>query len=391
MSRQSNITIAVFIDAVGWEIARRYGFLAQLLPRQKQLETVFGYSSTCEPTILTGVAPRDHGHFAFYAYAPERSPFQRIEYLSWLPDFLTERGRIRRQISKFVQWRLGVTGYFQLYNVPFSLLPELDYTERRDLYQPGGIIGGQTTLFDDLRDLGTSFHLSDWRKGERENLYAAKTSVRSGRPRFAYIFLAELDAILHAEGTDAVTVGKKLRWYERELTDLVSIAKKEYEQVSVVVFSDHGMTNIRSEFNLMRVIGQLPLQVPQDYFAVYDSTMARFWFRTPLAERMITAELECHKQGRWLTKDDLARWGCDFLDQRYGQQFYLLNPGILLNPSFMGRTTLKGMHGFAPDDKDSIAFFATNDLLMALPDSLMDLRRVLTASLNVRQGEEVCV
>ncbi len=390
MRPQSAITIAVCIGAVGWEIAERYGFLADLLPRRNALQTVFGYSSTSEPTILTGMAPRDHGHFAFYTYAPERSPFRGFQYLTWLPNFLTKRGRSRRQISKFVGQRLGFTSHFQLYNVPFSLLSELDYTERKDLYQPGGIFKGQATLFDDLRESGTPFHLSDSGSGERENLDAAKASIGSGRPRFAYIFLAELDALLHAQGTNSAAVEQRLRWYERELTEVISIAKKRYQKVSVAVFSDHGMTDIRTEFNLMRVIRQLPLRVSDDFFAVYDSTMARFWYKNERAERMITDELERYKQGRWLTKADLARWGCDFSDQRYGQHFYLLSPGVLLNPSFMGTTRHAGMHGFSPEDKDSVAFFATNDAAMEFPRELKDLRHVLTATLELPRLEEVC-
>jgi hypothetical protein len=48
-----------------------------------RVQTVFGYSSTCDPTIITGKAPQDHGHFPFFYYNPDLSPFgicRRISY-----------------------------------------------------------------------------------------------------------------------------------------------------------------------------------------------------------------------------------------------------------------------------------------------------------------------
>ena len=378
--REDRLTLAIFIDALGWEISKRYGFLPDLLPEQKPLKTVFGYSSTCDPTILTGVAPREHGHFAFYAYSPRNSPFKKLHWLKLLPKGLADRGRVRHQISRIVQKQLGFTGYFQLYNAPFELLPEMEYTEQRDLYTPGGIINGQKTLFDDLRGSAIPFHLSDWRKGERENLDAAAHSLASGQPQFAYVFLAQMDAILHAKGTQSEEVERKIRWYEKEIRRLVTIAERKYSRITLAVFSDHGMTDIHSEFNLMEVIARLPLTLGEDYFAVYDSTMARFWFFNAFAEQTITRTLETHEQGRWLSEADQKKWGCDFENQRYGHKFYLLNPGVLLNPSFMGNTRLAGMHGYAPHDKDSVAFFATSDKSFGSPHGLSDLRSLLFKS-----------
>lgn len=377
------LTLAIFIDALGWEIARKSGFLADLLPCRGPLDTVFGYSSTCDPTILTGVAPREHGHFAFFTYDPLRSPFHKLRWPSLLPGPLVNRGRVRRQISRLVKRQLGYTGYFQLYNVPFDLLPDLDYTERRDLYQPGGIIGGQTTLFDDLRDSRTPFHLSDWRRSEVENLQAVTQEVSEARICFAYVFLAELDAILHAHGTASDAVKDKIHWYEVEIRKLMALARDRYDEVSLSVFADHGMADVHRQCDLGRVVAEVPLKFGKDYFPVYDSTMARFWFFSRRAEQLITGALaECH-DGRWLTDGELRAWGCDFPDRRYGHKFFLMHPGVLLNPSYMGRTMLAGMHGYDPSDKDSVAFFATNDQSLTLPSGLQDIRSSLAESVGL--------
>ena len=112
-----------------------------------------------------------------------------------------DRARVRNVASRAVRRVLGYTGYFQLYSVPMRVLPMLDYTEKKDIYQAGGINGGQPTVFDHLRREGLPFHMSDWRKSERDNLEKAYQAAGLGRVRAIYLYLAELDGIMHAHGT----------------------------------------------------------------------------------------------------------------------------------------------------------------------------------------------
>ena len=114
------------------------------------MQTVFGYSSTCDPTILTGLQPAQHGHFSFFYYNPQDSPFGVCRWLSLLPQSLTRRGLVRRLMSSAIRRYYGYTGYFQIYNMPFRYLPLFDYSEKRDIYQPNGINSG-VVASDNLR------------------------------------------------------------------------------------------------------------------------------------------------------------------------------------------------------------------------------------------------
>ena len=108
-----SLTLAVFIDAFGWEVLQRHAFLEGALAHQSPLDTIFGYSSSCDPTILTGTLPREHDHFSFFYYDPSRSPFRGFDRLSALPAAIVEHGRVRHWISRVVgQWK-RFTGYFQ--------------------------------------------------------------------------------------------------------------------------------------------------------------------------------------------------------------------------------------------------------------------------------------
>ena len=195
---QSSITIAVFIDALGWRLAREHGFLREELPYRGPLATTFGPGSLGDPTILTGLKPRDHGHFASFTYDPTNSPFRNVLWPRLIPHFLTRRGRVRRWFGRQLGRYVGDTGNFEIHDTPFGLLRQLDYTEKRDFFEPNGMNGGQATLFDDLRRDNVPFHLSNWRLDEEENLAAARQDISTGKPRFAYIFLPQLDTLQQA-------------------------------------------------------------------------------------------------------------------------------------------------------------------------------------------------
>lgn len=367
------LSLFVFIDAYGWELFKKHEILQGFLKQKNPLQTVFGYSSACDPTILTGRQPEEHGHFSFFYYTPEGSPLSTLRPLKYLPEFFTGRGRIRNALSKVTAKALGYTGYFQLYNVPFEHLDILGYSETRDLYEPDGINSGHTTFFDYLRELDIPYHCSDWRCSEEENLQSLEREVEQANIRCAYLYLAAMDGLLHHRGTDSEAIAEKLNWYDQKLKKLINRAAENYDEVDVHLFSDHGMTDVTETCNLMDQVKETGQIFGQDYVAVFDSTMARFWFLNDEAENVIRAQLSQEQRGHWLSEDELAQLGCKFRGKKYGEAFFLLNPGVLLCPSFMGRKPVAGMHGYHPDDADSVAMFASTKSLNNPPQKLSDL------------------
>lgn len=357
----SKLSLFVFIDALGWEILNQHSFLDDILKRKQPLNTVFGYSSTCDPTILTGLDPQEHGHFSFFYFDPENSPFWWARYLDILPRSFTSRGRVRHWISKIAGKLLGYSGYFQLYNMPFSKLHYFNYSEKKDIYRRGGINSGAQSVFVELEAEGVPFHLSNWRQGEEQNLQSLSQAMSGpGKPSVAYLYLAAMDAVLHAHGTRATQVAAKMKWYDEKLRRLMDEAAKHYSEVRLFIFSDHGMTDVCSTLDLIPKVESLGYQFGSDYAAVYDSTMARFWFSNASAESDVRTLLEKTPGGRLLSDRQLAAYRCLFPDRKYGQLFYLLDPGVLLCPSFMGEKPLAGMHGYDPLHQDSVASFSTN-------------------------------
>jgi len=387
MSRPRELALFTFIDAFGWEILKRNSFLDDVLVTKEPLETIFGYSSTCDPTILTGLLPRDHGHFSFYYYSPKTSPFGVCRALGLLPRFLTRRGRVRNVLSRFLKRFYGYTGYFQIYGMPFDKIRYFDYSEKRDIYEPGGINGGQPVIFDWLREKKIPFYKSDWRAPEETNLAVLEEAIDEGEIRFAYLYMAAMDAILHQYGAASEQGAAKIRWYEEQIRRVLDRAHQNYDEVHIYLFSDHGMTDTIDVCPLIERVDALGLRFGTDYAAVYDSTMARFWFLSDRAREAIPEALRAEPKGRILTEKDLHRFGCDFSDRKYGDLFFLMNPGVLLCPSYMSEAYIAAMHGYTPEDKDSTAMFASNVVPDPMPKRLDDLYGLMVSEMSGRRSE----
>lgn len=372
MNDQKKLTLCVFIDALGWEVLQRHPFLDDILAVKSPLNTIFGYSSTCDPTILTGKLPREHGHFAFFAYDPKNSPFKNYRFFSILPKSIMQRGRVRGKLSQIMKRVHGFTGYFQLYNMPFKKLHLFNYTEQANIFEPGGINGGQATIFDFLKEHKIPYCRPEG-YNEPESVAEVARAIETESVRFVYLFLGRLDAILHQYGTQSQECTRHIAWYEREIRGLYEKAVAHYGDVSLFLFSDHGMTDIKEVCDVMGRIDKLGLTFGEDYAAAYDSTMGRFWFLKPGVREKIEAALRDEPKGHIMTDEELASYGCDFPGQTYGELFFLVDPGVLICPSHMGVKPLAGMHGFAPHDKDSTASFMSSVPLKQTPRGLEDL------------------
>lgn len=364
------LCLVMFIDALGWEVLKSRKFLEEELPHRRKLKSVLGYSSACVPSILSGRKPDEHGHWSFFFANDTDSPFKAVSWMRFLP--FQSRGRVRNKLSNWLKKVLGWSGYFQLYNMPFEHLDRFDYCEKRDIFAAGGLNHGEQ-IFEYFDRAGVSYHKSDWHASEANNISALKRDLVNDHPAFAFLYLADMDGLLHQVGKGSDLVDEKLKGYEEELRKVFAVAESEYDQVKLFICSDHGMATVEHTIDLMAQIEALPLTFGKDYLAAYDSTMARFWFYSSNARQQITKALAQCTDGRVLSDAELTELGCNFDGKQYGELVFLLDGGKIICPSHMGTQPVTGMHGYHPDHPDSDAVLLSNTPAPAGTDAITDL------------------
>lgn len=355
------LSIFVLIDALGWKYIEERKFLVDLLPYRSPLQTVLGFSSGAIPTILTGAPPAVTGHWNLFYYDPKHSPFRWLKTLQFLPDSVLDN-RVTRKIMKELGRRvLGMGPLFEC-SVSPKFLPWFNYVEKKNIYDHRSIIGA-SSIFDQLEEYGKPHKIYSYHQfTDAEIIEQSVRDIRSRAASFFFLYLSEMDMFLHMNCDDPDEIGKRLRWYADALRRVFQVAKSVDPNASMTVLSDHGMTPVRHRFDLVAKIDELRLRTPQDYLAVYDSTMARFWFFNSSAKARIEDRLGQLPCGRILSEQELRALGVFFEDSRFGQLIFLLNPGWLVAKSdFNGKGWMpKGMHGYDPQDSWSDGVFLSS-------------------------------
>ncbi|HVP14911.1 MAG TPA: alkaline phosphatase family protein [Terriglobales bacterium] len=371
--------VVLLVDALGWELAARTPGFACVLPHRRRLETILGFSSGALPTLFTGRLPEEHGRWLMYRRARGGdTPFRGFRWLGLLPPRVRRSWRLSVLLTRLVA-RRGVRGYFSLYDVPRPLLERFDLAERDDVFAPGGLPGG--SLWDAPARLGIPWRSWNWRTPEPESLAAVERRLAEGSENFLFCYTAELDALLHEEGSAGTGTRERLAVYDAWLGRVVRGGEERGEELRVVLLSDHGMVDIRRVVDVMGAVAACRCRWPRDFLPFFDSSLARFWWRGTAARDEVRAVLAATGWGRWLGSEDLARAGALFPDREYGEDIFLLDPGLLMVPSFMGARELAAMHGYDPAHADMAALLCSNRPIPPEVRRLADVRAFLEAEL----------
>ncbi len=380
------LVVVVLVDALGWDRAGTDGFLAAELPHRKPLDTILGFSAGAIPALLSGTWPSENGHWVMFHRDPAHSPFGIGRALALAPRRVQDSFRVRQWVKRRAARK--VRGYFDLYEVPWNELAELDVCEHANLYAPGGL-GRIGTVFDDMAERRLSVRVWDWRSddaaNERAFVEAAAAAGAAGRggPDVLFFYTPAMDATMHAHGVFAPQSSARLAGLEATVRAALVAARRAGREAWCYLLSDHGMTDVTEHVDVMGAVAATGLQKGVDYHVFYDSTLARFWFRSPLAEERINAALR-GLPGRFLEREDEQRLGVLFADRRYGDRIFVLDEGRLLVPSYMGSAPVRAMHGYDPAVASSRAVVLSNRPLPPGLSHVVDFRAYFAAELDAR-------
>src|SRR4051812_50050897 len=132
------LPLFIFIDACGWEIVKDDAFLGSVAPLRKRLTSVFGYSSACVPSILSGRWPCEHRNWCYFVYNPANSPFRLLRHLSWLPSAGTSRRVFLRLFLRGIKAKFKFFGYFYLFNISFKNISLFHFFGKKNSFENRG-------------------------------------------------------------------------------------------------------------------------------------------------------------------------------------------------------------------------------------------------------------
>jgi len=370
------LRVFVLIDALGWEVVRNFPFLEGELSVRMPLTTVLGYSSGAIPAILTGQVPSKTGRWNLLRYDPATSPFRWLKWCRGLPDRLVNNRYVRRLVREVGRRVLGLGPLFEC-SVSPKILPYFDWVEKGNIYTTGGIPGA-ISVFDRLEELQIPYRVYSYHDcSDADICLQASRDIEQRKAGFYFLYLCEVDHFLHVHRNDHTEIAARLADYETQLRKVFGAALRCDSRAELTVISDHGMTPVNNYYDLLSEIEKLGLKMPEQYLAVYDSTMARYWFFDESARVAVGSLLEHASCGRILSDQELERLGILFPDRRYGELIFLLDPGWLFARSDFNGVGWQpaGMHGYHPSDNQSDAIYLSNKTPVTNPKTILDVYR----------------
>jgi predicted AlkP superfamily pyrophosphatase or phosphodiesterase len=296
----------------------------------------------------------------FY-HDPVGSPFSWLKYFEVLPDFLMNSRIVSKILKEMGRKILGLGPLFDC-GVSPRLLRWFNWVEKKNIYEIGGVIGAQS-IFDRMAKIGTRYRVYTYHQWtDAQIVERACADIRARNADFLFLYLSEMDSFLHHNCLEPTKIKGKLSWYDEAIRKIYDEACRGGSDATLTVFSDHGMTPVRKHCDLMKCVADSGLTAPRDYLAIYDSTMARFWFFNDRARGTIMPILNDLSFGRVVSDEELQSMGVFFEDRRFGEVVFLLHPGWMFSRGdFNGPSWLPaGMHGYHPDDPYSNGIFLTN-------------------------------
>ncbi len=319
-----------------------------------RIRPILGYSDSIRATIFTGAYPDEHGYWMEYCYRPESSPFRaygRLAPLDRFPSDFVQRGIkfvLSRSLVRALARRRGYRE-LSLRHLPFRAAGSFDWTLRGAMTAPGAL--GKPTLFDQLSAAGVRWEYVDFhREGRRRAL--ARLDALHLETRLVFVYLHHIDMASHLVGLGSPIFRRTVRRTDALLGEVLRRVSERLGKVEPLVFSDHGMAAVErtvSYEGLLRESG-----FPDRFCVALDATMVRLWWLDadePLRQR-IRRQVDEGAPGRFLGAEEIRDLHLNFDHRLYGDEIFLLAPGVAIFPNFHSLLRPKAMHAYHPDDSD---------------------------------------
>lgn len=351
----------ILLDGFRPDYLDRTRFLRRVAARASRgsLEEPFGFCP--RGAYFGGLTMAEQGYTHLYRYDPNRSPFAWTRELTSGEHTARVLDGTRGEILARARMALPPfgAGAVSLLDIPLEWLHYFDFAER---HAPWSSQAGYRSLFHACDDAGLPWLEVSWPFADLSS--DATDGVVTGLAlerlhldhRFAYLHLPSLDALGHLHGPGGAATHTALQTQDRLCELIVDRACALFDDPVLVFAGDHGMLPVVRTLDVVARLRSTGLRYGHDLVSFVDSTMVRCWFFEARARARAMTALRDLGGGHWLTQAERERWQLAGIDSRNGEEYFLLDPGVVCAPSFFDWSAgpiPRGMHGYAPDVADN--------------------------------------
>ena len=355
--------LAVFLDGFRYDYlnAKNAPFLYSTKKESTclPLKTLLGFSSSIKATLWTSTYPHTHGLWTYWGHISHIKNSPPPLYKIFEPIPCIDLRAFARHVMRYALERMGSPAIeWFMASVPDDIMPF--FSRLSPEISSNENINGIRTLFGILGERGIEYEYFNTRDYDIPNL-----KFDSQSESFNVIFIPNFDGIGHRYGPFSNEIESEVRKLDIFMHKIME-RYKNAKDFQMLMFSDHGMARLKEKVNIKKVVDHLSLRQPEDYLAFYDSTLARFWFFSEKAEKMIVSKLQSLDNGKILDEVDKKRFGIDFGHNWYGDTLFLVKAQFEIFPNYFVsfipkflelKLTRRGMHGYDPGHPSQYGIF----------------------------------
>lgn len=354
-------TLILWLDACRFDYISQMPFLSSLTRKGNfgYLKPVLGFNSVLA-SFMTGLYPNRHGQFTAYCLDSRRDKIGRDKILKILPNFIAPYYFNLKRYFQGKDFPVPFVNY--KYSKNFNVAQEIFYHHRN--------LSKARNFLDILDDNKLGFIFYNWpfiykNKGKTKLQFSLENNDKNRVKKFInliknndfdvyFLHLWDLDKYGHQFGPKSSQVVRKLK-QEDELVRKI-FKKFSWTKDNIIIWSDHGMLPVNKTVN---IIDKLPISSKYKFFI--DSTVARFWFDNSQIKSKIFDILDSFSSfGHILSLGEKNKFKINFSNNKFGEEIFLANSGVLILPNFFQDKPIKGMHGYDLSDKNEWGIVISN-------------------------------
>lgn len=345
----------ILIDSFQEEYYKYCPFLSDLRKKyfSADLMPIIGYQQQLA-SLFSGKWPQEIDVWNTFKFSPKTSIFKWINPFSFLKIF---DNKLPKYFIDFISYFfVGISDMIAA-RIPIRVMSKFDIILRKPIISRDCLKA--STIFDLFRNNKINF---SYFKGGLEYTHKSNkfllnlrhlisrsdcytlNAVSKDSTDFKFIYLMELDCITHKFGINSLQVRNKLKEIDNLLKKYLEKSNRPF-----IIISDHGMVRVDGTIDIASRINSLGLVLGKDYLVFFESVIARFWFFNDEAKEKIINELKKIKEGHILDRKEKQEFGIDFRDNKFGDLFFVLEPGKVIIPNYYQiKGGVKAMHGYLP-------------------------------------------